>query len=298
MGREICDPRAKPGGFLKILVTGSTGFIGSHVMERLAGSEHSLLATGRDLKRAARFPWFSKVKFISFDLNNLSGNENIYDLFERPELLIHLAWEGLPNYRSMFHLEKNYPAHCEFLKRMIEGGLPSLVITGTCLEYGMRTGCLAEDMPTAPVVPYAEAKNRLLEYMTQLQAAHSFKFKWVRLFYLYGPGQNENSILSQLDKALEQGAPSFNMSGGQQLRDYLSVEKAAEYIVSIALQDKITGVVNGCSGKPVSIKKFVEDYLSVKKKQIKLNLGHYPYLDYEPMSFWGDTRKLQEAVHG
>lgn len=267
-------------------------------MERLAASEHSLLATGRDLKRAVRFPWFSKVKFIPFDLNNLSGSENIYDLFERPDLLIHLAWEGLPNYRSKFHLERTYPAHCGFLKTMVEGGLSSLVITGTCLEYGMRTGCLAEDMPAAPVVPYAEAKNRLLKHTTQLQAAHAFKFKWVRLFYLYGPGQNENSILSQIDKALERADPSFNMSAGQQQRDYLPIEKAAEYIVRIALQDKITGVVNCCSGKPVSIKGFVEDYLSMKKKQIKLNIGYYPYSDYEPMSFWGDTRKLQAAVHG
>ncbi len=267
-------------------------------MEKLLQTDHLLTATGRDPDKAACFSWFPKIKFIPFDLNALPDDKNIHDFLGRPDLLIHLAWEGLPNYRSMFHLEKNYPLHCRFLQKMIEGGLSSLVVTGTCLEYGMQEGCLSENMTGRPVVAYAEAKKKLLGHLMGLQAAHAFKFKWVRLFYTYGHGQNENAILSQLDKALERGDLSFNMSGGEQLRDYLPVEKAAEYIVRIALQDKITGIINCCSGQPVSIRKFVEDYLGMKKKEIKLNLGHYPYLDYEPMAFWGDTLKLQEAVSG
>ena len=91
-----------------------------------------------------------------------------------------------------------------------------------------------------------------------MRQEYPFSFKWVRLFYMYGKGQNPNSLLSQLDKAIANGDKAFNMSGGEQVRDYLPVEKVAEYIVKVALQDKINGVINCCSGEPVSVKEFEE----------------------------------------
>ena len=112
---------------------------------------------------------------------------------------------------------------------------------------------------------------------------------------MYGKGQNPNSLLSQLDKALQNGDEVFNMSGGKQTRDYLPVEKVAEYIVKISLQKKIGGIVNCCSGVAVTIKDFVEAYLKNSCKTIKLNLGYYPYTDYEPMHFWGSTEKLNKT---
>lgn len=282
---------------MKILVTGATGFIGAHVVKKLVEDQHEVLVAVRSQQKVLSYSWFSEVRFVPFNLKDKLP-ENIYEVFQRPEVLIHLAWEGLPHYRSSFHVEENYPRHREFLQRMIEGGLPSLTVTGTCLEYGMRTGCLSEDMEPAPHVPYAQAKIALLKDLFKLQERRPFSLKWVRLFYIYGPGQNENSILSQLDRALERGEKVFNMSGGEQLRDYLPVEKVAYNIVKLALQPKANGVINCCSGEPISIKQFVNDYLVLKGKRMNLNLGYYPYPDYEAMAFWGDTHKLKEALNG
>ena len=100
----------------------------------------------------------------------------------------------------------------------------------------------------------------------------------------------------QLDRALEKGETVFNMSGGEQLRDYLPVEKVAEYLVKIAIQNQVSGLINCCSGSPISIRKLVENYLEKKQKSIHLNLGYYPYPDYEPMAFWGDDKKLKAAL--
>jgi dTDP-6-deoxy-L-talose 4-dehydrogenase (NAD+) len=76
----------------------------------------------------------------------------------------------------------------------------------------------------------------------------------------------------------------------------LSVEKVAEYIVKIALQNKVTGIINCCSGRPVSVKQFVNNYLEEKNAALKLNLGYYPYPDYEPMAFWGNDKKLKKII--
>ena len=156
----------------------------------------------------------------------------------------------------------------------------------------MQEGGLKEDMPALPLISYAIAKNELRKSLEALQQQHSFSFKWVRLFYMYGKGQNPNSLLSQLDKALANAEQAFNMSGGQQLRDFLAVEKATEYIVRIAFQNRVTGVINCCNGEPVTIKDFVENYLKKINQKITLNFGYYPYPDYEPMRFWGDLKKL------
>src|SRR5205085_3838924 len=122
-----------------------------------------------------------------------------------PDLAIHLAWEGLPNYKSAFHEEVNYPRHLAFLSNLLRNGLKDLSVTGTCFEYGMQEGCLTEDMPCYPANPYARAKDRLRTSLEQLQAEYDFVLKWIRLFYMYGKGQHPNSLLSQLDKALAAG---------------------------------------------------------------------------------------------
>jgi dTDP-6-deoxy-L-talose 4-dehydrogenase (NAD+) len=83
------------------------------------------------------------------------------------------------------------------------------------------------------------------------------------------------------------------MSGGEQERDYLPVEKVAENIVAASMQKKIDGIINCCSNNPITVKELVQQHLAKRDKQIKLNLGYYPYPDFEPMEFWGDNSKLK-----
>lgn len=281
-----------------ILVTGSTGFIGNYVVEELLRRGIDVIATASSEENAKQFSWFSKVSFRELDIRKMETGVNYYDFFYKPEKMIHLAWEGLPNYTSSFHFDENLPRHTFLIRNIIQNGLKDITITGTCFEYGMTEGCLNEGIEAKPFNYYAIAKDELRKYVKKLANDTSVNFKWVRLFYMYGKGQNPKSLISQLDIALEKGDESFNMSGGEQERDFLPVEKVAHYIVTIALQDKIAGIINCCSGKPVKVKDFVSRYLLQKGKNIKLNLGHYPYATYEPMSFWGDDTKLQRIIKG
>jgi len=54
--------------------------------------------------------------------------------------------------------------------------------------------------------------------------------------------------------------------------------------------------LNICSGKPISVRQLVEKNILEAKAKIKLNLGYYPYANYEPMAFWGDATKLQKVL--
>lgn len=281
----------------KILVTGATGFVGDYVLKELLNKNYTVIATYSSLQKASDREWFQKVKFIPFNLNEMNESTDYYRYFERPDALIHLAWEGLPNYKDDFHITKNLPGQKAFLQNIIKNGLKDLTITGTCFEYGMKEGCLSEEMECEPANPYAIAKNELRKHLEEICMHYQCNFKWVRLFYMYGKGQSPKSLISQLDKALENGDAVFNMSGGVQMRDFLPVEKVAVNLVSIATQNNVTGIINCCSGIPVSVKDFVQQYLKANNKTIQLNLGYYPYADYEPMQFWGDTKKLKTIIH-
>ena len=108
---------------------------------------------------------------------------------------------------------------------------------------------------------------------------------------MYGQGQSSTSLFTKLKDAVERGDKIFNMSGGEQLRDYLPVEEVAFNIVRLAMFQKDFGVINICSGKPISIRKLVEKWL-YENGWKELNLGHYPYPDFEPMEFWGDSSRI------
>jgi dTDP-6-deoxy-L-talose 4-dehydrogenase (NAD+) len=222
--------------------------------------------------------------------------KDYYEYFKLPTSLIHLAWEGLPNYKSDFHLTENLPKHQLFLSNLIRNGLKDITAIGTCFEYGMQEGMLSEAIECKPDNAYAKAKNELRVFLENIAATSSISFKWVRLFYMYGKGQNPKSLIAQLDVALENNDAIFNMSGGEQIRDFLPIEKVAENIATIALQNETTGLINCCSGEPIMVKKFVENYLAAKCETIKLNLGYYPYTDFEPMKFWGDTKKMNKII--
>ncbi len=282
----------------KVLVTGASGFVGQYVVEALLQKGYQVIATSSNITKGSAFPWFEKVEYMPLDYREMDMSKNYFQYFNQPDLLIHLAWEGLPDFKGAFHTEENLPRHLHLLKNLLQNGLTDITVTGTCLEYGMQEGCLREDMDCKPAIAYPIAKNELRKELEGLQASSGFHFKWLRLFYMYGKGQHPKSLIPQLERALQSGEESFNMSGGEQVRDFLPVEKVAEYIVAAALQKSIEGIINCCSGQPVTVKQFVEDYLRSRQASIRLNTGFYPYADYEPMAFWGDTGKLSAVMSG
>lgn len=274
---------------MHVLVIGATGFIGRHVVTCLLQKGHQVTAVARKPERLTEVPWSDSVHFISCNIHDPSTDIRS---FGRPDALIHLSWPGLPYYKSILNIEETLPADYFFLKKLVISGLEHLLVAGTCFEYGLQSGCLHEELTPNPVTPYGLAKDSLRRYLQALQQLYPFCLQWPRLFYMYGEGQHHNSLLPQLDRAINNGDPVFNMTGGEQLRDYMPIEDTASFLVKLIETPSFDGIVNVCSGVPISVRRLVEERVASRNASIKLNLGYYPYLDYEPMAFWGDNRKL------
>ncbi len=277
---------------LNIAVSGATGFIGRHVLDEL--EQQGLTATLLMRPSSRPLPQAGRHRVVRID--PAIPGEQAYELCGRPEALIHLAWGGLPNYWSLHHFENELPMQYRFIKQLVMSGLPNLVVAGTCLEYGLMSGPLNEDLDVRPVVPYAYSKDGLRRQLGFLKREKQFALTWARLFYMHGEGQSATSLLPQLRSAVTRAEKRFPMSGGEQLRDFLPVADVARYLVGLAGKQRDHGVVNVCSGKPISVRSLVEGWIEQHGWSIQPEFGVYPYPDYEPMAFWGDRRKLDRCL--
>lgn len=278
---------------MRIAVTGATGFVGRHLLNALAARP------GLDIVAVSRSaPGELPAGVAHAALDIAAATPGDYARLGRPDRLVHLAWGGLPNYLSLHHFERELPAAYHFLRTMVEAGLPAMLVTGTCYEYGMVDGELREDAEPRPGNPYALAKVSLHRQLEFLKRDHPFALTWARLFYMWGEGQAPTSIYPLLKTAAARGDAAFPMSKGEQLRDYLPVGEVAAILADLAVLGADAGVVNVSSGEPVSMRALVERWIADEGLAIAPELGRYPYPTYEPLAFWGSTAKRRALMAG
>jgi nucleoside-diphosphate-sugar epimerase len=269
---------------MKVAVTGASGFVGRHVLAELEKRGVETVATSTAVSGRAATT-IGATRWVALDIKR--PQQNGLAALGHPDVVIHLAWTGLPNYKSLHHVETELPAQYRFIRQLVGEGLKSLVTVGSCFEYGFQYGPLAANAETRPSNPYGLAKDTLHRQLQFLKAKHPFNLTWARLFYMYGEGQPETSLLPQLKKAVSEGQSVFNMSQGEQLRDYLHVTDVARRLVDLAIDPQDRGAINVCSGVPISVRRLVENWIKKNDWKIELGIGHFSYPDYEPMAFWG-----------
>ncbi|RPG75811.1 MAG: NAD(P)-dependent oxidoreductase [Euryarchaeota archaeon TMED85] len=276
----------------QIILTGANGFIGKNLLQELVKEDVEVIAVVRDKKNIKNIA--NKIKIVEMDISQPS--KEFFEKINSSASLVHLAWNGLTDYKSMAHIETELPIHFNFVKSLILHGVKNITITGTCFEYGLQQGMLSENLQTKPITSYGYSKDALRKHLEFFQNEIDFNLTWLRLFYVYGEDQPDNTLFSQLRKAVEKGESFFNMSGGKQLRDYLHIKDLVKKINILALKQKNFGIINVCSGFPIAVKRLVEDWKKEKGWNIKLNTGYYDYPSHEPMAFWGDISKLQKIL--
>lgn len=280
---------------MKVLVTGATGGMGGLIIDRLLTQGVEVVATSRDSEKAKQSSFYGKIKYIPYDFNT-PLDIDLFTYFGEPDALIHPAWEKLNDFKSQEHVDVFLQNHKLFVSNLLAGGLKNFNGVGTCYECGLFEGLLKEDSPSVPTLPYAEAKNLLRQFTEAECKKYGASYKWIRIFYVFGEVKGRKNLYTLLNEAVQRGDEIFNMSAGEQVRDFLSPFEIAERIVRISLQNEQKGIVNCCSGKPVKLKEFVNEYLLKNDYKISLNLGFYPYPDYEPMETWGSVEKLNKIL--
>lgn len=275
---------------MHMIVTGASGFIGRGVVRSALQQGHTVTAVVRNAEKAERvLPVDERLRLLVVrDLSDIPQQIPL----RGEDALIHLAWSDVGKYTEPSNLLSNLEPQFLFLQAMFVAGLKNMTIAGTCLEYGLQEGRVREDDTAVPVTFYGLAKKTLHD-MLILAAPTDVSFKWLRYFYVYGEGQRPQAIIPQLRAAMARGDTSFDMSPGDQYRDFVHVDTVALNTVLAAAQTEVTGIINIGSGHATQVSTLVERVLSAAKYPMALNKGVYSYPVYEPFSFWAAVDKMK-----
>jgi len=276
---------------MRVLVTGASGFIGSHVARTLlaAGCEVAVWARhGNALWRLRDV--VPQPALLQGELSDVATLRPALSNW-KPDACIHLAWYAEP--AKYLTSPENIPAltaSLTLLDELIKAGCRQVVMAGTCAEYDTDARLLREDGPTRPTTLYAAAKLSLSLLGQQIASAAGVRFAWARLFYLYGPYEDERRAVPALIRALLR-EEAFPATKGEQVRDYLHVEDVASALCALAARG-VSGIVNIASGVPVTMRQVMETVGEITGCTDLIRFGELPYRDWEPSYICGDNRRL------
>jgi nucleoside-diphosphate-sugar epimerase len=277
----------------RVLVTGAAGFIGSHVVRVLLDADRDvgiIVRPGNPMPRLRDVA--DRLTVMPCELADPTTLRA--SLAEwRPDACIHLAWYAEPG--KYLTAPENVPAlmaSLTLLDELIRVGCGQIVMTGTCAEYDTDVGYLREGGPTRPLTLYAASKLSLSLMAEQIAVAAGISVAWARLFYLYGPHEDERRLVPALIRALTRGE-AFPATAGEQVRDYLHVADMASALWVLAEQ-RVNGTVNVCSGVPVTMRQVMETIGELVGRGDLIQFGAVPYREWDPPFICGDNRRLRE----
>lgn len=273
MGRSVCDSGAEiDDSMIRVLVTGASGFVGRQIMRALSKFDVELVPVIRKGKEATVTTLPNVKRMITTPDLFAETEEWWQEQCREIDLVIHAAWYAEPGK----YLQASQNIDClmgslSLAKGAAKSGVKRFLGIGTCFEYDLTLGVLSVDTPLKPLTPYAAAKAALYFSLSQWLPTQSMQFVWCRLFYLYGEGEDTRRLVPYIRNQLEKGNPA-ELTSGKQVRDFLDVAEAGEMISNVALGEQ-TGVVNICSGVPITVKQLAEQIANEYGRQDLLMFG-------------------------
>ena len=275
---------------IKVLVTGANGYIGKHVVNTLLDKGFKVIACDFSNTKIN-----AEANFVNYDVLNNNENKNLYDFFDRPNHVIHLAWQDGFNHYANSHID-NLLKHYNFLKNMIDSGCTSLSIMGTAHEIGYHEGQISETTPCNPLSYYGIAKNTLRQLIFVYTKDMNISIKWLRAYYIVGDDYNNHSVFTKILQAAQEGKKEFPFVKGTNQYDFIDIKELAEQIATASTQTKINGIINVCKGEPTSLKDKAEEFIKQEDLDIKLKYGVFPSRKYDSPVIYGNIDKISEIM--
>ena len=271
---------------MRIFVTGGTGFIGSYFIEKALAEGYEVTALRRP-ESSNRLPHHSLLRWYEGQLNGVPD-----EVLESCDALVHFAAQGVSPQPTDWvkAYEINVQKSLQLCVQAERLGISHLVACGSCFEYGLsgsRYDEIPVDAPLEPIGPYASSKASFSLAFESLARSSKNSFSILRPFHLYGEGQDERNFWPSLKKAAESGE-DFEMTSGEQVRDFIPVQDAAqEFLACLRCPPEIgrAAILNLGSGKPISLANFATDWWTRWNARGKLKIGVLPQRDDEVMRF-------------
>ena len=267
-----------------ILLTGATGFLGSHILDKLVENGYNVAILKRSWSDTWRINYLlDQIKIFNLDLISL---EEIFQSI-KPEYVIHLA-TLYSKFDSDADIDNTYKSNVSFPADLLEigvkYGLKGFINTGTFFEYDCTQQPINENNPIKPFNLYAQTK---LDFELILKSySEKININTFRIFSPYGERDNNKLIPMLIQKALSK--QTIQLSDGMQKLDFIyALDVADAYIEALKvmlLKENLGSynVYNLGSGTPISVREVVS--------VVEQNLGEH--IDV----VWGDPSTIDIPI--
>jgi UDP-glucose 4-epimerase len=277
-------------GKSRVVVTGATGFLGTHVVEQLQAANATVIAVA-DRSRLSRWP-YSAAK----------STETIW--FDRPAELVAAVRSARPD--SVLHLhamvttdrsaaavrsttEINLLPSLDLMMACAEMKIRRLILMGSGEEFGPDSGPFDDDTVADPASPYGASKAAITSYARMFSRAFDLPVVVLRPSVVYGPLQAPRMLIPQVMHALAEGR-AVAVTEGRQTRDFIHVEDVAHGILCALEAEGVNGKsFNLASGEIVTVKDCLARIERISGRGDLIRYGALPYkageiFAYEPIA--------------
>jgi nucleoside-diphosphate-sugar epimerase len=282
---------------VRVLVTGAAGFIGSHLTKRLLfENAHVHILLQKDLSPWRIKDYLDRLVVWEADITDPDTLQHIIPACN-PQIIFHLA--GLVDVTRSWEMvapmiKNNFMGTVNLLIALQRCNVTAFIQIGSSEEYGDTVPLLREDQREAPISPYSFSKVAATFFCQMAAKTFGLPIKILRLFPTYGPTQEGSMFIPSAIRELLT-TKEFNMSPGEQKRDFIYVDDVVEACLNIAACGKANGhIFNVGSGISYKINEVIDIIIKHMSEDVKVNVGALPYRKGEGMEFCCDNQKIKQ----
>ena len=263
---------------MKIFLTGGSGFIGKKFIKEALKAGHTIYAVTRKQRKKKR------------NLTWLKGgvDKDWSRYLKKSKVLVHMAAAGVnKNIGLEEAIEANILKPHKLLINAINSKCFNWIIIGSASEYGKQAKLkkpLSNKTKEFPETNYEATKNLFTKLSISLSKKYKTKCRIMRLFNVYGKGEERSRLWPSLNKALKL-KKNFKMTAGNQIRDFIKVEHAVDILLDSLNFKKCNKsfpqIWHVASGNSKSVKNFAKSYWEEKKGKGKILFGKLKLKNYK-----------------
>lgn len=280
---------------MRCVVVGAGGFIGSAIVAELLRRGHSVAVTRRPGSRSTRLQHLNVTYLDVGEQVDEAAYTRILDQ-HGTDVLINLGWAGVANFaRNDLEQFENIGRADAWAHAAATAGVSHLIGVGSQAEYGPTEGIVDESRPLLPTTRYGVAKVAAGLATRAALLDTGTAFTWVRIFSVYGPGDEPHWMVQAIGEKLLRGEPA-HLTPGTQLWDYLYVDDAANAFADIVDTRRGLGFLNLGSGSVHTVRTIVEEMKRLSASSSELSFGAVPFREDQVMHLQADVGALHRAT--